>query len=131
MTKEEKIEHWLELSNKDLNVAEDLLPLKHYVYVAFMCHQAIEKVMKAYYVKLHDETPPFTHELLLLASTGGFYDDFLDEQKHFIRQLSPLNIRTRYPEYKDLIYRQLTKQVSEQILEQTKQLHQWINEKLS
>ena len=131
MTKEERIEHWLGLSNKDLTVAEDLLPLKHYMYVAFMCHQAIEKIMKAYYVKLHDNTPPFTHELLILASSGGFYDDFSEEQKHFIRQLSPLNIRTRYPEYKDLIYKQLTKQVSQQILEQTLQLHQWISEKLS
>ena len=131
MTKEEKIEYWRELSNRDLQVAKDLLPLKHFLYVAFMCHQAIEKIMKAYYVKLNDnDTPPFTHELILLASKGDFYNNFSEEQKHFIRQLSPLNIRTRYPEYKDLIYKQLTQLVCEKILEQTEQLHQWISEKL-
>ena len=131
MTKEEKVEHWRKLSDKDLQVAEDLLSLKHYLYVAFMCHQSIEKIMKAYYVKLLDDTPPFSHELLLLASSGGFYNDFSDEQKHFIHQLSPLNIRTRYPEYQDLLYRQLTQPVCVQILQQTKTLHQWISEKLS
>jgi len=131
MTKKEKVEHWCRLSNRDLQVAEDLFPLQHYLYVAFMCHQAIEKMMKAYFVKLLDDTPPFTHELMLLASKGGFYNNFSEEQKHFIHQLSPLNIRTRYPEYKDIIYKQLTQTVCKQILEQTKQLHQWINEKLS
>jgi len=131
MTTEEKIEYWQGLSNDDLKVAEDLLTLKHFLYVVFMCHQSIEKMMKAYYVKLINDTPPFTHELLLLSSKGGFYDDLSEEQKKFIRQLNPLNIRTRYPEYRGLIYKQLTPSVCEQILEQTKQLHQWISEKLS
>jgi len=130
MTQEEKIEYWRKLSNKDLEVAEDLLPLKHYLYVVFMCHQAIEKIMKAYYVKQINDTPPFIHELIILASKGGFYDSFSEEQKQFIRRLAPLNIRTRYPEYKGLIYKQLSQSVCKQILEQTKQLHQWITEKL-
>ena len=130
MTKEEKVEHWRKLSDDDLQVAEDLLSLKRYLYVAFMCHQAIEKIMKAYFVKLLDDTPPFSHELPYLASRGGFFDDFSEDQKNFIRQLSPLNIRTRYPEYRDMLYRQLTQSVCQQILEQTKLLHQWISEKL-
>jgi HEPN domain-containing protein len=130
MTTEEKINHWRELSNEDLKVAEDLLSLKHFLYVAFMCHQSIEKIMKAYYVKLNEDTPPFIHDLFLISSRGGFYDVFSEEQKNFIHQLSPLNIRTRYPEYRDLIYRQLTQHVCKQILEQTTQLHQWISERL-
>jgi len=112
-------------------VAEDLLTLKHFLYVVFMCHQSIEKIMKAYYQKLHNDTPPFTHELLLLSSRGGFYNDFSEEQKKIIHQLSPLNIRARYPEYRDRLYQQLTQSVCTQIFEQTKQLHQWISEKLS
>ena len=93
MTAEEKIEHWRKLSNDDLKVAEDLLTLKHFLYVVFMCHQSIEKIMKAYYQKLHNDTPPFTHELLILSSRGGFYNDFSEEQKNFIHQLNPLNIK--------------------------------------
>jgi HEPN domain-containing protein len=131
MTIEENIGYWCKLSNDDLKVAEDLLALNHFLYVAFMCHQSIEKIMKAYYVKLNNDTPPYTHELLLLSSKGGFYDNFSEEQKNFIHQLSPLNIRTRYPEYKDKIYKQLTQPVCKQIFEQTKQLHQWISGKIS
>jgi len=130
MTKEEKINYWCKLSNDDLKVAEDLLQLKHFLYTAFMCHQSIEKIMKAYYVKLNDDSPPYTHELLLLSSRGGLYSDFSEDQKKFIHQLSPLNIRTRYPEYKDKIYKQLTQPVCKKIFEQTKVLHQWISGKL-
>ena len=75
--------------------------------------------MKTYYEKLNEDTPPFTHDLLLLTSSGGFYDNFSEEQKDFIRQLSSLNIRIRYPEYKNLIYKQLTQPVCKKILDQT------------
>jgi len=32
MTKKEIVEHWIKLSDNDLNVAEDLFVLKHYLY---------------------------------------------------------------------------------------------------
>jgi HEPN domain-containing protein len=55
MTKEAKIQYWLKLSETDLQVAEDLLRLKHNLYVGFMCHQCIEKIMKGYYTKVTKE----------------------------------------------------------------------------
>ncbi|MDR1180776.1 MAG: HEPN domain-containing protein [Bacteroidales bacterium] len=111
MTREEKIKYWIELSIEDLKAGETLLQGGHYLYVGFMCHQAIEKIMKGYFVKLIDEIPPFTHDLVMLASKGDFYSSFTENQKDFIRQLNPLHIKARYPEYKDRIYRQLTKEV--------------------
>jgi HEPN domain-containing protein len=134
MTKEDKIQYWLKISESDLQVAEDLLRLKHNLYVGFMCHQCIEKIMKGYYTKVtqeKDDTPPLTHDLPYLANKGGFYELFSEEQKQFIRQLNPLNIRTRYPDYKYTLYKQLTTDVCIRLLEQTKTLYQWIKEKLS
>jgi hypothetical protein len=43
----------------------------HYLYVGFMCQQSIEKIFKAAYAKLKKETPPFTHDLVLLAEKSG------------------------------------------------------------
>jgi HEPN domain-containing protein len=130
MTKKEIIEHWTKLSDNDLKVAEDLFVLKHYLYVGFMCHQSIEKIFKGYFAKLNEETPPFTHDLRIISTKGNFSDELPEEQKQFIRILSPLNIRLRYPEYKDLIFKQMTKDVTWDILQKTKNLQQWIKEKL-
>ena len=36
---------------------------KRYLYVGFMCHQAVEKILKAYYTVKNEDTPPFVHNL--------------------------------------------------------------------
>ena len=48
MNKEEKVKYWLDLVDYDLDTAETLYNGGRWLYVAFMCHQVIEKVLKAY-----------------------------------------------------------------------------------
>jgi HEPN domain-containing protein len=131
MTNQEKVHYWIELSDEDLEVAEIMFREKRFLYTGFMCHQVVEKIFKAYYAKLKNETPPFTHELPYLAAKGGFYESFSEEQQKFIDQLNPLNIRTRYPDYKKELIKELTGARSQTIIENTKKLQQWIKEKLS
>jgi len=38
-----KVLYWIEISDYDLDTAEAMLESKRYLYVGFMCHQAIEK----------------------------------------------------------------------------------------
>jgi HEPN domain-containing protein len=128
MTTEEHINYWIEISDDDLKVAETLLKNGHYLYAGFMCHQVIEKILKGCYVKLKNETPPYVHDLPRLAKQADFYDLFSDEQKTFLNTLTPLNIETRYPDYKKLIAKLLTKDRTEQVFEQTKQMQQWTKE---
>ena len=130
MTTEEKIEYWTKISDDDLNVAQTLYTNNHYMYTGFMCHQVIEKIFKASYQKMKNETPPYTHDLPHLAKLADFYDLFSEEQKLFLNTLSPLNIEARYPEYKKQIAKMLTKERCKGIFEQTKQLQQWIKENL-
>ena len=47
MTNEEKVAHWVNLSDEDVNVAEDLLISRHYLQAAFFCHLSVEKLFKA------------------------------------------------------------------------------------
>lgn len=49
MVNEERATKWLGIVAEDLSVAEDLYKTKHWLYVAFMCHQVVEKVLKAYW----------------------------------------------------------------------------------
>jgi HEPN domain-containing protein len=130
MTNEEKVRYWIELSDGDLEVATAMLRGKYYLYVAFMCHQVIEKIFKACYTQWKEDTPPYTHDLKLLAQRGGFWEWFTEEQLDVIRNLGPLNIRTRYPDYKKELSKELTQPVCETLLEQTKNLQQWTKEKL-
>ena len=46
MTKEEKYAHWEALAIYDLETADAMLKSGRYMYVAFTCQQAIEKLSK-------------------------------------------------------------------------------------
>jgi HEPN domain-containing protein len=125
-----KIKYWIDLSDYDLETARAMLQSKRYLYVGFMCHQAIEKAFKAYFVKLKSETPPFSHSLSYLAGKGDFYNLFSETQQQFIDQLEPLNIEARYPSHKERLMKSLTDAKCNEIIEKTKELQEWIKVKL-
>jgi len=52
-----------------METAVVMLNTGRYLYVGFMCHQVIEKIFKALYSKLKEDTPPFSHKLVYLAKT--------------------------------------------------------------
>lgn len=58
------VRNWLSLAEYDLATAEAMFLMHRYLYVAFMSQQAIEKILKACYVKYHQSTPSYTHSLL-------------------------------------------------------------------
>ena len=130
MTTEEKIKYWVDLSDEDLRVAKGLLKLKHFLYVGFMCHQCIEKIFKAAYEYKVNDTPPFVHDLVLILDKAGILEMFNDGQMNFIEQLSPLNIRARYPDYKKILAKEMTKNVCESLIIKTQELQQWTKEKI-
>jgi len=130
MTIEEKVAYWTKISDDDLEVAETMLINNHRMYTGFMCHQVIEKIFKAGYQKMKNETPPYSHDLPRLAQLAGFYDLFSEEHKLFVNVLNPLNIEARYPDYKNQIARALTNERCKEIFAQTQQLQQWIKEEI-
>jgi HEPN domain-containing protein len=130
MTTVEKINYWVELSDYDLETADAMLQTKRYLYVGFMCHQAIEKIFKGVFSKIKEDTPPFVHKLVFIARQGDFYEQFSEEQKGFIDQMEPLNIKTRYPDDKKKLAQKLTYEKCVEILDNTKDLQQWTKENL-
>lgn len=49
MTSEEKVHYWLDIAAYDIETAEAMYQTGRWLYVAFMCHQVIEKTLKAYW----------------------------------------------------------------------------------
>jgi HEPN domain-containing protein len=111
-----------------METAEAMWQTKRYLYVGFMCHQVVEKIFKASYEKLQADTPPFTHDLEYIALKSGFYEGLSEKQQDFIVELNPLNIETRYSEYKDELSKRLTYTKCVELLEQTKKIQQWTKE---
>jgi HEPN domain-containing protein len=130
MTKEEKIQYWTDLSDRDLQVADILVNGGQYLWAGFMCHQVIEKIFKGYYAALSDDTPPYVHDLRLLAVKADFWKNLSDEQQMQVIEIIPLQIEARYPEYKSRIEASLTKEKCNQIFENTKKLQLWTKNRI-
>ncbi len=130
MDTEEKIKYWIDLAEYDFETAEAMFITKRYLYVGFMCHQIIEKLLKAYFVKSQQQTPPYTHNLRFLAESSGLSDYFDEETLLFIIGLQPLNIEDRYPTYKEGLLNILTEEKCKSIIKKTKEFSGWINLKL-
>jgi HEPN domain-containing protein len=127
---EKTIQYWIDISEYDIVTAEVMLNTGRLLYVGFMCHQAIEKILKAYYIKALGETPPYTHNLLTLARRSNLFDQFSESQVEFINELVPLNVDSRYPEYKEKIWKTLTTEKCKTVLNKSNELLLWIKRKL-
>ena len=62
-----EIKNWLDSAQYDLESAEHMFDSGRYIYTIFMCHLAIEKVLKAKAEEKTGNKPPKTHNLLYLV----------------------------------------------------------------
>lgn len=127
----DKVKYWLDIADYDFETAEAMYSTRRWLYVAFMCHQAIEKTLKAYWCGTRDDDPPYTHNHMRLATGCGIYEKMSEEQKDFLDTITNFNIEARYPEDKESLSRRLTIQSCHLIIDDTKQLLQWMKDELS
>lgn len=125
-----KVQYWHDISVYDLETALSMLETKRYLYVAFMCHQAVEKILKAYWQSQRTGLPPRTHNLSFLASESGIAEQMPDGFLNFIEELEPLNIESRYPSYREELLSSLTHDYCAIMIEKTKEVHSWIQTRL-
>lgn len=130
MTQEEKVKYWLDIAEYDIETAEAMYVTRRWLYVAFMCHQVIEKTLKAYWSAKREDIPPYIHNHKRLAEGCGLYELLDEDQKDFINTISTFNIQARYPEYKAQLAQVLTESTCRHIIDKTKELQQWIKQKL-
>lgn len=130
MAMSEKTGYWIDLADYDIETARAMLQTGRYLYVGFMCHQTIEKALKAIIAK-NDRMPPKTHGLMKLAQLGNTYDALSEEQKDLLDTLDPLNVASRYPEQKAKLAAMLTPERCEAIVRETEELLCWIKQQLS
>lgn len=63
MDKEEKYLYWLDIAEYDITTAESMLNSGRYLYVVFMCQQALEKLAKGLYCYYINDKVPRVHNI--------------------------------------------------------------------
>lgn len=128
MKTSDKISFWLDAGNYDLKTAEFMQKSGRYVYTAFLCQQAIEKYLKALYIKKTSKEAPRTHNLVYLA--GLLELEAKDEQVKLLADLTTYYIEGRYPTYKQRVSKTLGKNKARVILDETKGFMKWLKSSL-
>ena len=77
MRKHEKYGYWMMLADYDLETIEVLIKGNRWVYVTYLCHQAVERHLKGMYVYYTGNEAPKTHNLNFLFNKILVSRDFL------------------------------------------------------
>lgn len=129
MTINEQIEYWVSTAEHDLPVAESLFEKGHYVWCLFIGHLILEKIIKAHFVKDTEHTPPKIHDLVKLANRTKLH--LTQEQLEFLLRVNNFNLENRYPDYKQNLYKTLTKNYSEENFNKIKEIYFWLKSLLT
>jgi HEPN domain-containing protein len=124
------VDNWFSLAEYDLATAEAMLQSKRFLYVGFMCQQAVEKILKAAYVKHHALTPPYTHNLLRLVTELPWEGEVDDRMLKILESLNSYYIESCYTEDIQELAAVLTEERAAEILSRTRELFAWIKSKL-
>lgn len=66
------------------------------IYVVFMCHLALEKILKARLSEMFNELPPYTHNLNKVIELGKI--NLPEDYQVFVNKIKLQSVPTRYPE---------------------------------
>jgi len=125
MNTQKKIEYWMDTAHYDLVSAKAMLDKKRYLYVGFLCHQVVEKTLKAYFWHSQKKEPPYIHNLLVLSEKSGLEKKADESHFSLFNELMPLNIQARYPEDKQLLLKSLNSKKCAELYKSTKGFYTW------
>jgi HEPN domain-containing protein len=118
MRPNEEISYWLGIAKDDLRVAAHLIESNDRLHALFFCHLAIEKMLKALFVKVNGGSPPPIHNLPRLAMESRLA--LSEEDLEFLNGLLRFNIEARYPKDRIKIRKACTKKYSTDVLKTVK-----------
>ncbi|MDR1087766.1 MAG: HEPN domain-containing protein [Coriobacteriales bacterium] len=123
-----KYQYWLEKAHYDLDTATTMLNGRRWLYVVFMCQQAIEKLTKGLYVLYVDDTIPRVHNIRAIIEK--FEDklsvDVPESSYEFFDTLSSYYLNNRYPDYMNDLNAQIKEAEAKETLERTKEAFAWL-----
>ena len=124
LNKDKLIKYWIDGSDDDFETMTAMFDSKKYSWSLFIGHLMIEKLIKAYHVKIKSDYPPFIHNLLRLAEKAGL--DLTDVKKEQLVTITAFNINARYDDYKMSFKKQCIPEFTNEWIIKLKELRSWI-----
>jgi HEPN domain-containing protein len=121
---------WFERAQYDLDTAKSLLKEMRLLYVMFMCQQAVEKALKAYYLDKLSIQPPYIHNLNRIAKEVDLVNELDTADINFLDDLNSYYISSRYPDEIDEITNLCTVEKCNQTINTSEKLLSWLNNKM-
>ena len=124
----EKFEYWHDVAQYDLETAQAMFTAGRWLYVVFLCQQAIEKLCKGLYLLLINDDIPRIHDInSLVTKFADRLPQPIDEDKRFLfAKLSAFYLNNRYPEYKERLSTSLSREEAQIILDRSKEVFKWL-----
>ena len=110
----------------DIGTAEHMLKTGRYIYVVFMCHLALEKMLKAIAVEVTNKPAPKTHNLLYVTKLAEIR--FPDKPLEFVSKINNASIITRYPEDFSKLIEVYPVDIVTSYLQSTKDVITWLKQ---
>ena len=122
------IDYWINSSDEDYKTMLDLFQTKNYGWALFIGHLVLEKLLKAYYVKIQGSFPPMIHDLRRIGEKTGIVFD--DNKLIAVETISQFNIRARYDDYKRNFFKRCTPKYTELWINNITEIRLWIKSML-
>ncbi len=125
MTIDEHISYWVESSEYDMDSAFDIFAAKRYIWSLYVGHLALEKILKAIYVKTsNNKIPPKIHNLRKLAELSNL--NLNEEQLLFLDYVNGFQLEARYAEFKNELFKLATEEFTLENLNKIKEHFLWL-----
>ena len=118
--------NWIALADYDIETANHMFATARYLYVIFLCHLALEKLLKAHVAEVTQTLPIKTHDLIYLVKKCEL--ELSENHLDFIGKINTASIPTRYPDDLQRALKEYPKSVAKDYLSQTTELVQWLKQ---
>ncbi len=121
---EKTISYWLTSAEYDLEVSDSLFSKKKFHYSLFFGHLALEKLLKAIFVKRKKSHAPFSHSLPYLAEKSEL--DISSEKLETLAEFMEFYFEGRYPKDMQVIFEKYTHSFCKIKLDEIKEMFGWL-----
>lgn len=118
--------NWIALAEYDLETAVHMLKTGRYLYVVFLCHLALEKMLKAHATEVSQSIPAKTHDLIYFVKKSGL--EMPQAHLEFVGKINTASIPTRYPEDLQRTISDYPESVAKDYLRQTQVIILWLKQ---
>jgi HEPN domain-containing protein len=121
-----EVDGWWLQTLDDLDTAKANHEIKKYHISSLFSQQAVEKALKAYYIKKFKELKK-THDIVYLANELSLPHDLVD----YCKQLNPIYSQSRYPDAcGELPSDVFTEEEAQEFIKKAEEVLSWIQKKI-